>query len=185
MSDFQNEPIALSQLPDFEEVNLEPVSKKYLKVLIFNAFIFSMVLIVSYFVSLFFFYELLGNVMIYIGIIILSLIILNIIWTVFEFKNRKFALREKDLIYKRGLLRHTTSIVPFNRIQHVTVFEGWYSRKLGLKSVAVYTAGGTWAMMKIAGLPKETADKINQLILKKIDEEERENLENITESEHD
>ena len=66
MSDFQNEPIALSQLPDFEEVNLEPVSKKYLKVLIFNAFIFSMVLIVSYFVSLFFFYELLGNVMIYI-----------------------------------------------------------------------------------------------------------------------
>ena len=40
-------------------------------------------------------------------------------------------------------------------------------------------------MKKIAGLPKETADKINQLILKKIDEEERENLVNITEPEHD
>ncbi|MBF6611219.1 MAG: PH domain-containing protein [Chryseobacterium sp.] len=185
MSDFQNEPITMSQLPDFEEVNLEPVSKKYLKVLIFNALIFSMVLIVSYSVSLFFFYELLGNVLIYIGIIILLLIVLNIIWTLFEFKNRKFALREKDLIYKRGLLRHTTSIVPFNRIQHITVLEGWYSRKLGLKSVAVYTAGGTWAMMKIAGLPKETADKINQLILRKIDEEETANAENLTDPEHD
>ncbi len=185
MSDFQNQPIVLSQLPDFGEVNMEPVSKKYLKVLIFNAFVLSMVLVISYSVSFFFFYELLGNRLIYIGIFILFLIPFHIIWILREFKNRKFALREKDLIYKRGLLRHTTSIVPFNRIQHVTVFEGWYSRKLGLKSVAVYTAGGTWAMMKIPGLPSETADRINQLILKKIEEEETETAENITDIEHD
>src|SRR5690554_4461256 len=44
------------------------------------------------------------------------------------FKKRGFAIREKDLLYRSGVLATTTIIVPFNRIQHIAVNEGVFSR---------------------------------------------------------
>ena len=68
------------------------------------------------------------------------------------------------------MLQRNILIIPFNRIQHVALAEGWFSRILGLKSLSVFTAGS--ADLTINGLPKEVAENFNQLILNKIKEEE-------------
>ena len=92
-------------------------------------------------------------------------------------KTRKFAVREKDIIYQKGFFRNVTKIIPFNRIQHSEISEGWLSRRLKLQTLSLYTAGGEGASIKIAGLPKEIAQQLSQLILSKTQEETLEQSE--------
>lgn len=86
------------------------------------------------------------------------------------FHRRSYAVRENDLLYKRGILAIVTTVVPFNRIQHVAVHEGVFSRKWKLASLYIYTAGGSSADIKIAGLPREEAFRIKELIVAKIEQ---------------
>jgi uncharacterized membrane protein YdbT with pleckstrin-like domain len=50
--------------------------------------------------------------------------------SVMAVKRRAFALRDKDILYKRGLLSTTTTIMPFNRIQHVAMHEGGFFQNI-------------------------------------------------------
>src|SRR5690606_34653268 len=84
------------------------------------------------------------------------------------FHKRKYAVREHDIIYQRGLLSNHVTIVPFSRIQHVAVYESFLARKLKLAQIQIFTAGGTAGTLKISGLEKENAEKIKAVILGKI-----------------
>src|SRR5690606_6666041 len=59
-----------------------------------------------------------------------------------SFKNRGFAFRNHDVIYKSGVLATKMTIIPYNRIQHAALHEGILSRKFGLAAIEVFTAGG-------------------------------------------
>ena len=61
-------------------------------------------------------------------------------------------LLEHDAIYKSGLISETTTIIPFNRVQHVALHQGFISRKLGLASIELFTAGGSSSDLEIPGL---------------------------------
>src|SRR5690606_41032422 len=54
-------------------------------------------------------------------ILIIELLFIGfLIWSNrLAFKKRGYAVREKDLLYRSGILSTTTTIVPFNRIQHI------------------------------------------------------------------
>jgi membrane protein YdbS with pleckstrin-like domain len=83
-----------------------------------------------------------------------------------------YALREKDVVYKRGWVIQSLRICPFNRIQNCTVQSGPIERRYGLASVIVYTAGSAGADMKIHGLKSEEADRLRQFILQQIHKED-------------
>ena len=105
----------------------------------------------------------------------------------FGFFKRKFATRTHDIIYQRGLIKSTTIIIPYNRIQHVNLEEGWLSRVLEIKSISIFTAGQENGDVTIHGLDKELSEKINQYILNKIKSESEEtasvNVQEIVEDE--
>lgn len=176
--EFQNNPIQNKDLPTFENVELTPVSKKYLKVVMLNCAIFSLFLLIGSVVGFYF----LQQVWAYAWLIFIIVTIL-ILWifaqNYFAFFQRKYAIRERDIIYHFGLLKRNLLIIPFNRIQHVALEEGWFSRILGLKSLSVFTASSS--DLTINGLPKDVAENFNQLILNKIKEEEleEETIENL------
>ena len=92
-----------------------------------------------------------------------------------SFKKRGYALREKDVVYKSGIIAETTTIIPLNRIQHVALDEGLFSRIYGLATLEIHTAGGSTGHMKIAGIPVEKAKMIKEALVKRLDI-----LENIT-----
>lgn len=178
MAEFQNNTVLENDLPSFEDVDLTPVSGKYLKIIYLNLVIFAAFVIVAG-VSAYFFLR--GHidlnwsvVFVVAGIFVILISLLNY----FSFFKRKYAVREKDIIYHNGLIQQNILIIPFNRIQHITVAEGWYSRILGLKSIKIFTAGSL--DLTINGLPKAVAENFSQLILDKIREEEL-----IEEKEHD
>lgn len=167
--DFQNNPIQNQYLPTFESVELTPVSKKHLKVVMLNCAIFSLFLLIGSGVG-FYFLQQVWDYAWLVFIVATVLILWIFLQNYFAFLQRKYAIRERDIIYHFGLLQRNILIIPFNRIQHVALAEGWFSRILGLKSLSVFTAGS--ADLTINGLPKEVAENFNQLILNKIKEEE-------------
>lgn len=71
-----------------------------------------------------------------------------------------FALRERDVYLRHGVLFRTTSIVPHARIQHVDTRHGPVDRWLGLASVVIFTAGHRGAIIAIPALSADEAEEI-------------------------
>jgi uncharacterized protein len=75
-----------------------------------------------------------------------------------SYRRWSYAVREQDLVLRRGVLVRSTSIVPFSRIQHVDTQRGPIERAFGLSSVVVYTAGAVGAALVVPGLDAARAD---------------------------
>ncbi|HEX6938126.1 MAG TPA: PH domain-containing protein [Longimicrobiales bacterium] len=68
-----------------------------------------------------------------------------------------FAVRDHDLVVRRGVLWRAISVVPHRRIQHVDTRDGPIERRLGLSRLIVHTAGAAGAWIGIPGLAQEDA----------------------------
>ncbi|MFN3756114.1 MAG: PH domain-containing protein [Flavobacterium sp.] len=173
---FTNEPVIIPSLPSFEKVIFTPLHKDYLNVVYISNAIFALVISVIYLILVFsndwFREHLLWLAALKIMFIALLFIISNK-----GFKRKGYALREKDVLFKRGLIAHKTTVIPLNRIQHVATHEGFLSRMYDLSEVQIYTAGGSSSDLSIPGLPKEEAAKIKNYLLTQIQSEVEEEEE--------
>jgi hypothetical protein len=169
MNEFTNNPIDITQLPKFEEVKLKGLHPNYVNVLFFN-FAFIFILAIAGFSALFFFKLDAFSYAIWAAIFtaILLILVVLIVFTKFSFRKKGYAFREHDVIYKSGLISETTTIIPFNRVQHVALHQGFISRKLGLASIELFTAGGSSSDIEIPGLLLADAQIIKNLVSKKI-----------------
>ncbi len=173
MSGFHNNPVLDQEFPEFEQLELKSLSPKYVRVVMFNTLIFSLIIFAGTIGGNLFTFDSWTMVNYVMIAVVLLLIALFLVYQYFAFFQRKYAVREKDIVYQSGLIRRDVTIIPFNRIQHSSLEEGWISRILGLKSVSFYTAGSQGSDLQINGLPKETAEKLNQFVISKIEEEEQ------------
>lgn len=178
MEDFSNNTIDTTQLPRFEEVALSPLHPSYIKIIWINiAIVFGLWAIGA---AILMYFE--RNVAQYwtpITISYIAVLLLTITIQVVSYRNRGFAFRAHDVIYRTGAIAVTTTIIPYSRVQHVALHEGWLSRTFGLAAVSIYTAGGVSSDIKIPGLEKEHAEAIKQLLVGKIQEQEEPEKEEI------
>ncbi|WP_226064866.1 PH domain-containing protein [Kaistella polysaccharea] len=166
--EFQNAEINFADLPKFEAVKLQPISRKYGWVVVFNWFVFSIIFLAALLLFNIFKPNFFGVYFKYVLLVSVLFLIINYVIGYFGFFKRKFALRTHDIIYQHGLIKSTTIIIPYNRIQHVNLEEGWLSRVLYIKTIALFTAGQENGDVKIHGLDKKLSEKINQHILLKM-----------------
>lgn len=169
MNEFSNNPIDIAQLPKFEEVQLKGLNPKYITVLLFN-FSLLLILVIGGFSALFYFKQEAFSNTVWMAILVGIVLFLVglVVFTKFSFQKKGYAFREHDAIYKSGLISETTTIIPFNRVQHVTLHQGFISRKLGLASIELFTAGGSSSDLEIPGLLLADAQLIKNLVSQKI-----------------
>jgi len=169
MNEFTNNPIDITQLPKFEEVQLKGLNSKYITVLLFN-FSLLLILLIGGFSVLFYFKQDAFSNTIWMAILVGLVLFLAglVVFTKFSFQKKGYAFREHDAIYKSGLISETTTIIPFNRVQHVALHQGFISRKLGLASIELFTAGGSSSDLEIPGLLLADAQLIKNLVSQKI-----------------
>ena len=169
MNEFTNNPIDITQLPKFEEVQLKGLNPKYITVLLFNFSLF-LILVIGGFSTLFYFKQDAFSNMIWMTVVVGIVLFLAglVLFTKFSFHKKGYAFREHDAIYKSGLISETTTIIPFNRVQHVALHQGFISRKLGLASIELFTAGGSSSDLEIPGLLLADAQIIKNLVSQKI-----------------
>jgi membrane protein YdbS with pleckstrin-like domain len=171
MQEFTNETIDIDQLPKYETVLLAKPHASYWKVIAINLLIFLLVtaaILVALFLNVTEFRPYLYPI---IGTYLLLAISLFALYRA-SFKRRGFALREKDIIYQSGIIASTTTVVPFNRIQHVALEEGVLSRMFKLGSLQLFTAGGQSGHLTISGIEIEMAKNIRQQLLKNLGQTE-------------
>lgn len=169
MSNFNNDLVL--QLPDITKIEFKKIDKSYFRVILINFFLFFIPLLVGLIVlHQFVFNDKVNNFITFIYLGFLGIFTLIFLYLIFSFSKRKYALREKDISYKSGLLVHKITTVPFSRIQHVEIDEKPVSRIFGLSALSVYTAGDSSDDLEIKGITKEEAQKIKEFISHKINE---------------
>lgn len=173
--EFTNEIQDVSRLPRTEDVVFTFLNHRYHTLLKTESLIFSLIVLLGCAV-LFFFSEPLRVFPLNIGIITLVITLIGIIiWMGFNaWKNKGYALRQHDILYKTGIFFKSTLIVAFNRVQHAEIQQGPVDRWFGLSSITLYTAGGSASDLTIPGLSPEDAAAIKNHIMKKMSSDEEE-----------
>ena len=167
MENFTNTTIDLSQLPQFETVQFQKLQASYWKVIMINFLVTFLLLGVGIGVLSNFIPEV-TEFSLYLWITLAILGILNFVFSRIAFLKKGFAFREHDVLYRYGVIATNTIVIPYNRVQHVSLHEGWLSRYFGLAKIEIFTAGGSSSDIKIPGIEKEQAEKIKQLLMGKI-----------------
>jgi len=170
--EFLNAQQTIDQLPSIEEVQFIGLPKAHLRAGLISYSIFF--LIIAAIISLVYLLSNELHLEIYIGILLLIgvVTITVLVLTALGFKHKAYALRDQDILYKSGLIWRDTTIVPFNRIQHVEIGEGPIERMFGLASLRVFTAGGSKSDLVVPGLNKPDAQTIKGFLAEKISRHE-------------
>jgi membrane protein YdbS with pleckstrin-like domain len=172
---FKNNQLQVGDLPSINEVNYTRLEKEYRNVLFFNRLIFVLVFTVILVATYFIFTTHIPIFLLWIGggiLIVFTLTVL--ILTPAVFKVKSYALRQRDIMYRSGLLFRSTTVVPFNRVQHVELKTSPIDRMFKLSRLKIYTAGGSQSDLTIPGISPEKASRIKEMIIAKTaaDEEE-------------
>lgn len=170
MENFSNSEIDITTLPKFEEVEFRPVSPQLLKKELLGLGIFFAVVLVVLAVIIYFG---INSYYLYAGLVLFPLYFGFNIWNIFKIqKEYGYALRERDILFKRGYLVNRKTVVPLNRIQHATVSRGVFDKLFGISTLNVFTAGGSGSDIRIPGLLPDTAFQLKEKLSQKISEDE-------------
>ena len=166
---FSNLPITDTSLPQVQSVPFKSIHSDYLKVLRITWLITFGILLAGLVVLFVFVVKLQTTLFLSLGIsLYLIITTVTIVSGTRSFKRKKYAVRERDILYSTGWLFQHIHMVPFNRMQHCVVNSGPIERKYGLASVSLYTAASEGKDITIHGLPQEEAEQLKDLIMQQI-----------------
>ncbi|MBN2635874.1 MAG: PH domain-containing protein, partial [Prolixibacteraceae bacterium] len=158
METFTNSVILPENLPEVNGKEFTGLNRKYLRILMVRIIIFFLfmagglaaILILNEGIP----HKLVGMSG---GAAIILISAISFTITMLGFPRKGYLVREQDISFQKGLITYKLTTVPFNRIQHVEVNQGVLSKLLGLSSVKIYTAGGSYSDLSIPGLPTTDA----------------------------
>lgn len=160
---FKNDELIVDSLPKFEEVELISFAPKYLLKKNITTSIWLIIITAGMGIA----YNLAEEFRHFMPVVLAGFVLLflwlyisNYLW----FKKSGYAVRERDIIYKRGFLFERTTLVPFNRVQHVSTNRGVLDKMLNLSTLNVFTAGGSGSDVALPGLVPEKASSLKEAL---------------------
>jgi len=169
MNPFNNPQIFTENLHTINDLAFEALEKSYRSVLyIGNTIFFAIFGIIAssiYFAlkdEVPYFIQVLAIVLFF------SLLVFSFLSIHFGFKNKAFAVRQKDIVFQTGWLWKSKTVVPFKRIQHSEVSQGPIDRMFNLGKLRVFTAGGSGSDLSIPGLSFLKANQLKDFIISEI-----------------
>ena len=159
---FTNAPVDLDTLPDYQELTYTSVSKKRL----YKVCTVLLIILIAIATGLYFLREVTDVPMLIPGlsgavVLIFALLFLH---QLLLQKKIGYALRERDIAYKRGVLFEKITIIPFNRIQHISTSAGALDKIFKIANLNIFTAGGAGSDINIPGLPPELAARLKDKV---------------------
>ena len=175
MNPFQNIQVDIDSIPSQEIIHFQKLENNYLTVRMISLFLFWTIVLVGYFVALAVAREVIPPIVRQaLPFVLSTLAVISFLLSFYGVKQKEYAMRARDIIYKKGLLWKSNTTVPFSRIQHCEVKQGPIERLFNLSSLHIYTAGGSSSDLSIPGLKPTTAQSMKSYVLQKIKSEEEE-----------
>jgi membrane protein YdbS with pleckstrin-like domain len=170
---FINNQVSLDDLPTLDVTKFEPLEKKYLQVILLTAVITYSILILTALV-LYFLLDQVKDFVLMGLILLIFLFMVNMFFIIKAFPFKGYALRERDIVYKKGWLSKRITTIPFNRVQHIDIKQGIIERSFHLSRLNLYTAGGQSSDLTIPGLLPERSKQLRGYILNMVIDDEEE-----------
>ncbi len=171
--DFSNELILPANIPLVQNITYQPLEKAYLKVKRITFSIVAVVFLVGICVAFYFIKEIQTW---WAGLITFGVFSLSatVYWILddLSFRHSGYAIREHDLLFRSGWWIQKVRMVPFNRVQHLSIESGMMERQYGLASLCIYTAGAAQADFTVHGLQEVTAQQLKAWISTHIQHED-------------
>lgn len=168
MDNFSNNTIDINSLPQYENVEFQQVSRKYLVKSNLQTGIFMIVILGIW--GAFLFYGA-NQYSVWFSLFAILLYFSFRFWNNYKLQeNYGYAVREKDILYRRGFMVSSTTVIPLNRIQHVSISRDILDKFLNISSVQVFTAGGSGSDISIPGLDPQLAVKLKEALAAKLSE---------------
>lgn len=163
---FENPEIPIKNLPHFEEVHFNKVSLQLrTKSLVMLSLVFIALLILAGF----YFYNIAVN---WINAFVVGILLLFFIIRYIDIFLKQayygYAVRDKDILYRHGYIVKKTTVITFNRIQHVGISRSFFDKLFGIASLKIYTAGGSGSDIDIPGLLPDLAKDLQDTLSKKV-----------------
>jgi membrane protein YdbS with pleckstrin-like domain len=86
-------------------------------------------------------------------------------WPAIDHRHASYIVDPDGIEIRRGVLWRARIRVPTSRIQHTDVSQGPLQRRFGLGTLAIYTAGTSYARVDLAGLDHGLALRIRDHLL--------------------
>lgn len=171
---FTNNQIHVHSLPELDKVNYLPLHKNhYIATTVGLSLFFLILLLIG--VATFLVWDDLREISLWVLILWIVTLLLSMVHNYYNYKNKGYALREHDIIFREGVIVQSVMAVPFNRVQHSEVTQGPIDRYLNLSTLHIFTAGGSSSDLSIPGLRPDEANRLRDFIVSKtkgLDEEE-------------
>lgn len=100
--------------------------------------------------------------------LVVSFAVVFFIWPSIAVPRQGYTVRDKDVVYKKGVVWRSVTAIPYNRIQHVETSSTPLDRKFGIAALQIFTAGGSGSDLKIHGLGADNAERLRVYILDKV-----------------
>ncbi|MGG5506179.1 MULTISPECIES: PH domain-containing protein [unclassified Myroides] len=168
---FFNQQINTKTLPQLDEVVYQPLQAKYKSVVLLATL--SMVVVLVGIGACGFYLPIEQEALLFeyknavLGLSIVLAIAMAVL-RIAGVAKKGYAVRAHDINYKTGLINQKQIAIPFNRVQHVEIYEGFLLRLFGLCRIEFFTAGGNFGDLKIPGLTVKEADRIKAFVVEQI-----------------
>jgi len=164
---FQNPEIALDELPDMEDLDWQQMHPSFARRMqVERAIMVAVIAVATIALNLLVDNVFIETFMLWVPLIIVAVPLL--IWPLISIPRRGYVVRDKDIVFKSGIVWRSVTAIPYNRVQHVETSNTPLDRKFGLANLQIYTAGGSGGDLKIFGLGADTAEQLRIYILNKV-----------------
>jgi membrane protein YdbS with pleckstrin-like domain len=97
------------------------------------------------------------------GVAVLSLLYKRAYWT--------YEINDEDLVEKRGIVAFETEVMPYNKIQDISIERSFLGILFGMGDILIFTAGEADYEIAIIGCDISEINKAAEIIRNKMDEE--------------
>lgn len=164
---FENPEIAIETLPGTDTVQWQELDPKYKRLRqIQSAIAMCGAAVPFLFITIVAEIEFLPAALIWSGWTLVFAVLL--VWPLIAFPKRGYGVRDKDILFRKGVIWRSVTAIPFNRIQHVETSNSPLDRKFGLATLQLFTAGGSGGDLKIDGLTASVAEQLRVFVLHKV-----------------
>ena len=163
---FENPEIPLDALPAVENLDWQPLDSRFIRRMLIERLIILLGIGAASLVPGFIFGAAFDPALPVWFLVVLFAVPL-LAWPFIAVPRRGYVVRDRDIVFRQGVLFRSVTAVPFNRIQHVETSNTPLDRKFDLSALQLYTAGGTGGDLKIQGIQADVAEQLRGFILEK------------------
>lgn len=164
---FENAEIMPDQLPAADELEWQNLDPRYARRLQLEALLTTAIVVVAVLTAQLMPLPIDRRLFLAAWVVVAVLALVGVLWPPVSVPRKGYAIRDKDIVYRSGVIWRTVTAVPFNRVQHVETSSTPLDRRFAQARLQLFTAGGSGGDLKIEGMPADVAERLRLFILEK------------------